>query len=83
MKILLLLVSVFAISIVFIIVFVTYNMIKNRTVPDNLYTPFDYVSPQVPSGFMKKKKSGKWKVVNRVMIKINDRSASEDTWIKI
>lgn len=38
-------------TLVLLIMFVAYKIVKNKTVPDNFYTTFDYLTAQVPSEF--------------------------------
>lgn len=55
MKILLLLVSVFSIILFWVIMYVAFKIVRNKSVPDNFYTPFDYITAQVPSEFHEEK----------------------------
>ncbi|MGG3522541.1 DUF3951 domain-containing protein [Bacillus pseudomycoides] len=51
MVILMLLIMLFTILLVGLIGIVSYKIIKNKTLPDNNYTPFDYITAQATVEF--------------------------------
>ncbi|MFD2681742.1 DUF3951 domain-containing protein [Bacillus seohaeanensis] len=61
MQVFMLLVSFFTLAVVCLIGLVVYKIIKNKTFPDNYYTPFDYITTQVPTEFHEEKEEEKEK----------------------
>lgn len=59
MKILMMCVLVFSISLVLVVILIAYKIIKKKSVPENIYTPFDYITSQVPSEFHEEKEEEK------------------------
>ncbi len=55
MEILLLLVSVFALTLALLVGLVVMKIVRKRKLPDNYYTPFDYITSQVLSEFHEEK----------------------------
>lgn len=55
MIILMLLIMLFTILLVSLIGIVSYKIINNKTLPDNNYTPFDYITVQATVEFHEEK----------------------------
>jgi len=55
MIILMSLTILFTVLVVCIIGIIAYKIIKNRTLPDNNYTPFDYITAQTTVEFHEEK----------------------------
>jgi Protein of unknown function (DUF3951) len=47
--------TIFAVSIVILIILVVYKMAATRIIPSNYYTPFDYISSQTTVEFHEEK----------------------------
>ncbi|MGM7684569.1 DUF3951 domain-containing protein [Cytobacillus sp. Hm23] len=59
MEVVLILVSLFSLTLVLLILMVSYKIVKNKTFPDNFYTPFDSITAQAPSEFHEEKEEEK------------------------
>ncbi|MEH7356790.1 DUF3951 domain-containing protein [Neobacillus drentensis] len=55
MIILMSLTILFTVLVVYIIGIITYKIIKSRTLPNNNYTPFDYITAQTTVEFHEEK----------------------------